>query len=106
MGHAYTILEGSVSSVERSKYAVLHMGPSVLAAAFTTICSAALMIFTVITFFQKFAIILFYTIFIATWGSIIVFITLIMCFGPSEPTKLIDSIIASLKKCCCTRDKQ
>lgn len=54
-GHAYSSLPGDRSRHERSKYAVIRMGPSILAGAFTTICAAVVMLFTVITFFQKFA---------------------------------------------------
>lgn len=97
IGHAYTIASGNVNAVERSRYALIHMGPSILAAAFTTICSAIIMLFTIVTFFQKFATILFFTVVIATIGSNVVFLTLIICFGPSEPTKFIDTNIKRIK---------
>lgn len=96
--HAYSCLPGDRSRHERSKYALLRMGPSILAAAFTTLCAATVMIFTVITFFQKFAQILFYTIIMATLGSFVVFITLADTCGPSRPTVLVDAIVAKL--CC------
>lgn len=73
------------------------MGPSILAAAFTTICAAIVMLFTVITFFTKFAQILFYTILMATAGSFIVFLTLTDIFGPSNPTALVDKSIMKLR---------
>jgi ABC-type multidrug transport system fused ATPase/permease subunit len=79
------------------------MGPSILAAAFTTLCSAIIMIFTVITFFQKFAIILFCTIVMATIGSIMIFLTLTTTFGPSEPTVFIDHWVDKMYRsplCC------
>jgi len=101
--HAYSSLPGDRSRHERSKYALLRMGPSILAAAFTTLCAATVMIFTVITFFQKFAQILFYTIIMATLGSFIVFITLADSFGPSRPTVLVDAIVAKIS--CCGGDK-
>jgi len=103
--HAYSTLEGEVSRGERTQYALIRMGPSILAAAFTTICSASIMIFTVITFFQKFAIILFFTILMATVGSFVVFITLTDCIGPSRPTYLTDLLGARVKACCCKRGK-
>jgi hypothetical protein len=88
--HAYSILEGTVSRGRRSKYALIKMGPSVLATAATTILSAVIMLFTVITFFQKFALILFLTVVQASIGSFILFLTMVDCLGPSNPTYLVD----------------
>jgi len=95
--HAYAHLPGEVSRHDRTKYALVRMGPSILAAAFTTICSAAIMLFTVVSFFQQFATILFYTIIQATVGSFIVFTSFADCIGPSNPTYLFDSMFG---KCC------
>lgn len=89
---------------DRTKYALISMGPSLLAAAFTTICSAAIMFLCIIRFFTKFATILFFTILMATIGSFIVFITLTDCFGPSQPTWLVDKM-ATWWMCCCQRRK-
>ena len=69
------------------------MGPSILAAAFTTFASATVMLFCQVTFFTKFALILLMTILHATGGSFIVYLVLTDCFGPSEPTKLVDSLV-------------
>lgn len=99
--HAYSSLPGDRSRHERSKYAMLRMGPSILAATFTTICAAIVMLFTTITFFQKFAQVLFYTVLMATVGSFIVFITLSDTFGPSRPTVLVDAIVGKVKDTCC-----
>jgi len=95
--HAYAHLPGEVSRHDRTKYALVRMGPSILAAAFTTICSAAIMLFTVVSFFQQFATILFFTIIQATVGSFIVFTSFADCIGPSNPTYLFDSWFG---KCC------
>lgn len=95
-GHSYSSLPGDRSRHERSKYALLRMGPSILAAAFTTVCAAIVMFFTTITFFQKFAQILFFTIVMATAGSFIFFITLSDTFGPSKPTAFVDGIVGKL----------
>jgi hypothetical protein len=94
--HAYSSLPGERSRHERSKFAVIQMGPSILAGAFTTIAAATVMIFTVISFFRKFAQILFYTVIMATLGAFIVFITLSDTFGPSRPTVLVDAIVKKL----------
>jgi len=93
--HAYAHLPGEVDRHYRTKFALVRMGPSILAAAFTTICSAAIMLFTVISFFQQFALILFYTIIQATIGSFVVFTAFTDCIGPSNPTYLVDSIFSS-----------
>merc|ERR1712057_140252 len=84
--HAYCHPEGDMEREDRTKYAMVTMGPTISATAVTTFFSAVVMLFCTITFFQKFALILFFTIVIATLGSFIFFITLTNCFGPSNPT--------------------
>jgi hypothetical protein len=76
------------------------MGPSILAAAFTTIAAATIMLFTVISFFVKFATVLFLTIIMATSGSFIMFLTLTDCFGPAEPTYVMDCLSQKLASFC------
>ena len=68
------------------------MGPSILAAAFTTFAAAVVMLFCQILFFTKFALILLMTILHATLASFVFYIALTDSIGPSEPTKLIDVI--------------
>ena len=70
------------------------MGPSILAAAFTTFAAASVMLFCQVTFFTKFAQILLATIIHAALGSFIVYLVLTDCFGPSEPTKFVDSLFS------------
>lgn len=98
--HAYIHNEGNIHRYERTEKALIHMGPSILAAAFTTIAAASVMLFCEITFNRKFAIILFMTIMYATLGSFIVFLVLTDSFGPSEPTKFIDSLWIKMKSIC------
>merc|ERR1712086_306047 len=81
--HAYVLPVGDKSREERTKYAMVSMGPSILATALTTFCSAVVMLFCTITFFQKFALVLFFTIVMATVASFIFFMTLVNCFGPT-----------------------
>jgi len=95
--HAYAHIPGNVDRHYRTKYALVRMGPSILAAAFTTVCAATIMLFTVISFFQQFALILFYTIIQATVGSFVVFVAFTDCIGPSNPTYLVDSLFSSKK---------
>ncbi len=97
-GHAYIHQNGSVSKEIRSKFALIHMGPSILAAAVTTFASSIMMLFCKIVFFTKFAMILFMTILHATIGSFVVYIVLTTIFGPAEPTKLIDGLVAKVFK--------
>jgi hypothetical protein len=102
--HAYSMLPGSVDRGERTKHALLEMGPSILAAAFTTISGATVMLFTVISFFEKFAVVLFLTIIQATAGSFIVFLVLTDCFGPAEPTYTVDLLLAKCRTFCRGKD--
>jgi hypothetical protein len=96
--HAYAALPGDASREDRTKHALIEMGPSILAAAFTTILSAVLMFFTEFIFFQKFALILCFTVIQATIGSFIVFLAMTICIGPSQPTHLVDTILAKLSR--------
>lgn len=93
-GHAYIHKGGNESRFVRTKYALLHMGPSILAAAVTTFSAATVMLFCTVTFFTKFALILLMTVIHATVGSFVVYIVFADSFGPAEPTKLVDSILA------------
>ena len=88
--HAYVHPKGEVSREERTKYAMVTMGPSILATAMTTFFSAIVMLFCTITFFKKFALILFFTVVMSTIGSFLFFMTLTNCFGPTDPTYMVD----------------
>lgn len=94
--HAYVHHKGELPREERTKYAMVTMGPSILATAGTTFFSAIVMLFCTITFFNKFALVLFFTIVMATVASFVVFITLTNCFGPTNPTYLVDKCLG----CC------
>eukprot|EP00534_Pseudo-nitzschia_fraudulenta_P000688 CAMPEP_0201118866 /NCGR_PEP_ID=MMETSP0850-20130426/3062_1 /ASSEMBLY_ACC=CAM_ASM_000622 /TAXON_ID=183588 /ORGANISM="Pseudo-nitzschia fraudulenta, Strain WWA7" /LENGTH=1146 /DNA_ID=CAMNT_0047384333 /DNA_START=208 /DNA_END=3648 /DNA_ORIENTATION=+ len=93
--HAYVHHKGELAREERTKYAMITMGPSILATALTTFFSAVVMLFCTITFFRKFAMVLFLTIVMATFASFVVFITLTNCFGPTNPTYLVDKCLES-----------
>jgi 5-methyltetrahydrofolate--homocysteine methyltransferase len=92
-GHAYIKFGGDICKEERTKYAVIHMGPSILAAAATTFSASLVMMFCKIVFFTKFALILLMTVVHATIGSFVVYIVFSDAFGPSEPTKLFDRFL-------------
>ena len=98
LGHAYCTLPGSVSRHDRTKYALVHMGPSILAAGFTTIAGAILMLFCMISFFRQFAQILFYTILMSTIGTFVVLLSLMDILGPSEPRYLLDKFYEVFNK--------
>jgi hypothetical protein len=95
--HAYVSMPGKVARDVRTKHALIDMGPSILAAAFTTIAGAGVMLFCVITFFTKFAFVLFFAIVQATIGSFIFFLTLTDCIGPEEPTYMADLLVKQCK---------
>jgi hypothetical protein len=92
--HAYVHHKGNKSREERTKYAIITMGPSILATAYTTFFSAIVMLFCTITFFRKFALVLFFTVVMATFASFVVFCTLTNCFGPTNPTYLVDKCLS------------
>ena len=98
--HAYAALEGHTPRGERTRYALISMGPSILAAAFTTFAASMVMLGTIITFFEKFAIILFLTILQSTIGSFVVFLVMVDCIGPTDPTYLVDHMLARCYKKC------
>ena len=77
---------------------MIHLGPSFLAAAATTLAAAIVMMFCKVVVFKKFSQILMVTILHATIGSFVVFVVLNDTFGPSEPTKLIDSLVARIRR--------
>jgi len=95
--HAYNHFKGNVSREERTKYTVIHMGPSILAAAVTTFAAALIMLFCQVAFFTKFASILFMTMLHSTIGTFVGFLVLTDIFGPANPTKFVDD---QLKRCC------
>jgi hypothetical protein len=92
--HAYATQPGYVDRGLRAQHALVLMGPSILAAAFTTIFSAVVMLFCVITFYQKFSLVLCFGIIQSTVGAFVFFITLVDCIGPCEPTQLVDNLLA------------
>ena len=94
--HSYSALPGDVHRSVRTKYALIQMGPSILATAVTTIAAAIVMLFAVITFFRKFALVLFFTILQAIVASFVMFLTWTDCMGPSNPTHVVDSCTTRL----------
>ena len=92
--HAYVHYRGVVSREKRTRYAMITMGPSILATAGTTFFSAIVMLFCTITFFNKFALVLFFTVVMATFASFVFFITLTNCFGPTNPTYLVEKFLS------------
>lgn len=96
LSHAYTTPKGKVGKEERSRFAVLSMGPSILSAGITTIAGAVIMFFCHIAFFTMFATVLLFTIIQATIGSFVFFLTLTNCIGPNQPTYLADKFTAWL----------
>lgn len=96
--HAYVSPKGDVPRGKRTERALILMGPSVLAAAFTTGASAVVMIFTTILFFEKFAFVLFFSILQSTAAAFIVYCVLTVSLGPSHPTTFIDGLLCQSRK--------
>ena len=90
--HAYSTTSGDADRHARTKRAIIHMGPSILAAAFTTAAGAIVMLFTTIVFFQKFALVLFFSIIQATTGAFVFFCSIVDSVGPNNPTAFFQSI--------------
>jgi len=93
--HAYVHKKGELPREERTRYAMVTMGPSILTTAGTTFFSAIVMLFCTITFFRKFAMVLFLTVIMATISSFVFFVTLVNCFGPTNPTYLMDKCLST-----------
>lgn len=64
------------------------MGPSILAAAMTTIAASIAMLFSSINFFHKFGNILLWSLVMGVFGSMFVFLVLVDTFGPNSPGAL------------------
>ena len=82
--HSYSILPGDVRREERTRTAVIQIGPSIIGSAFTTISTGIMMMFAENTFSKKFGAILIVTTLQSIIGSFVVFVTLCDCFGPSK----------------------
>ena len=90
--HAYSMLPGKINKQLRMKHAILHMGPSVLGSAATTMSTAIIMLFCHIVTLEKFATMMIMTMVHSLIGSFVIFSVLCSCFGPAEPTKTVDFI--------------
>lgn len=84
IGHSYMSQPLSFDRHDRTETALAKMGPSILAAGFTTIAASIVMLFAEIVFFRRFALILLYSISVGLVGSLTVFIVLLDIFGPSN----------------------
>ena len=95
---AYTRDKGNVGREKRTQQALVDMGPSILAAAFTTFASSVIMTFTQILFFSRFAYVLLFTITNSMLGAFIVFCTVTNCAGPSNPGVFLSSVMVAMKQ--------
>jgi len=94
--HAYSMIPGKVNKRVRMKHAILHMGPSVLGSAATTMSTAIIMLFCEVASLEKFATMMIMTMVHSLIGSFVIFSVLCSCFGPAEPTKRLDSIMKKI----------
>ncbi len=97
-GHAYSHLPGIRSREERTKHSLIHMGPSVLASAATSICGALLMFFCHLRFFTQFAEMLVLTMIHAIIGSFVVYTVFTDMIGPSQPSKSLDVLFSKCRR--------
>merc|ERR1712154_500202 len=94
--HAYGHITGCIPRTERAKFTVIHMGPSILAAAVTTLAASLLMLLCKVTFFTKFATILLMSIIHATIGAFFVFLILADVAGPEDPQMFVKFVASKL----------
>ena len=90
--HAYSMIPGKVNKRVRMKHAILHMGPSVLGSAATTLSTAIIMLFCEVATLEQFATMMVMTMVHSLIGSFVIFSVLCLCFGPAEPAKSFDFI--------------
>ena len=96
--HAYCHERGDVSREDRARFAVVSMGPSILAGASTTFSAGVVMFFCVISFFQKFGLVLLLTMAHAVIACFVVFLVLADTLGPNRPTYLFDVAVGFVFK--------
>lgn len=93
VSHSYSTAPDSVvTREERTRYALAHIGRSIIGSAFTTISTALMMMIAENQFSRKFATLLIVTIFQALIGSFVVFVVLCDCFGPSIKSKHLSCV--------------
>lgn len=92
LGHAYAHQESGDKEV-RTKTALLHMGPSILAAAITTFVASLFMVFCKMNFFSMFGTVLLLTILHATVGTFVIYLLLCILFGPAHPASFLTSLL-------------
>jgi predicted RND superfamily exporter protein len=97
---AYTQQPPNTDRHIRTEHALLHLGPSMLAAGFTTLMGSTMMFFTEIFFFHLFGYVLLFTIVQATLASFVLFLAMTDCIGPSNPTYLFDLLVGKVSACC------
>ena len=94
LSNSYCQLSGHCSKEERTRYALMSMGPSILGAALTTFTVAFMMLFCEVIFFVKFAQMLIVTILYALVGACAFYVVIVDIAGPAEPTQTVDRILS------------
>lgn len=96
--HSYTRVHGTLNKEERTRYALVNMGPSILGATITTFAVAFMMLFCKVVFFIKFAQLLIVTISYSLLGSFVFYILIMDIFGPAAPTRTMDTFTSWVKR--------
>lgn len=99
LGHMYTYAgekEGIESRIDRFHYAVLTIGPTVLAGATTTLIAGVFLFGAQITFFTKMGVLLTLTVCCSLFFSLFFLMACVAWFGPEGTTGNVSAIV---KKC-------
>jgi len=97
MGHSYNHHEGKVSRHERTKAAILDMGPSVIYSFATTFISSCILLVCTHTLIIKFATVFIATMLLSVFTAFVFFTNLTDLFGSDEPKKFVNEKICKKK---------
>ncbi len=103
ISNSYCLLPGHRSREERTRFALMSMGPSVLGSASTTFTVAFMMLFCKVVFFIRFAQMLAVTILYSLFGACVFYIVITDIAGPIEPTKTATRIKRYLSQVRCAK---
>lgn len=98
MSSSYCLLQGHCSRGERTRYALVNMGPSILGSAFTTFLVGFVSLFSQGMFMIRFAQLLVVTILYSLIGACVFYAVIVDIIGPAEPTNAIDNAFNACRK--------
>merc|ERR1719330_348114 len=98
IGHAYSHHKSKLSRKERTKEAILCMGPSVIFSFTTTFISSCILLFCTHRLIYSFGVVFIATMVTAIITTFVFFTNLTDLFGPAEPKKFVNEKICMKKK--------